>query len=149
MNEIQAALRVVLANTFVMYFKTHSYHWNVEGVLFSLYHDFFGDLYSELHGAVDDIAEHIRKVDGYAPISISNLLDAGTLPEDMVKPVDVRGMLNNLLTANDEVMESLNKSFAVAESIGNQGLMDFLAGRIDTHSKHRWVIRSSLVGIGA
>jgi len=46
MNEIQAALRVVLANTFVMYFKTHSYHWNVEGVLFSLYHDFFGDLYS-------------------------------------------------------------------------------------------------------
>jgi len=67
----------------------------------------------------------------------------------MVKPVDVRGMLNNLLTANDEVMESLNKSFAVAESIGNQGLMDFLAGRIDTHSKHRWVIRSSLVGIGA
>jgi DNA-binding ferritin-like protein len=30
----------------------------------------------------------------------------------------------------------------LAEQFDKQGLMDFLAGRIDTHSKHAWMLRS-------
>ena len=49
MNELQAALKIALANTFVSYFKAHSYHWNVEGIDFSQYHSFFGDFYEDMH----------------------------------------------------------------------------------------------------
>jgi starvation-inducible DNA-binding protein len=45
MDELQTALKKVLANTFVMYFKTHTYHWNVEGMFFPQLHEFFGNLY--------------------------------------------------------------------------------------------------------
>ena len=32
MEQLTAALHIALANTFTMYFKTHSYHWNVEEI---------------------------------------------------------------------------------------------------------------------
>ena len=38
MEQLTAALHIALANTFVMYFKTHSYHWNIEGPDFTQYH---------------------------------------------------------------------------------------------------------------
>lgn len=148
MNELQAVMQIVLANTFTMYFKAHTYHWNVEGMFFSQYHDFFGDLYEELYGAIDPTAEEIRALDAYAPISIVDMMKSSTLSEDEVKPANIRLMLSNLLAANSAVVESLNKAFGVAQTMGNQGLMDFLAGRLDVHNKHAWMLRSSLKNIG-
>lgn len=147
MNELQATLKIAMANTFIMYFKSHSYHWNVEGMLFSQFHDFFGDLYDELYGAVDPIAEHIRAIDGYAPISAMDLITSGTISEDVTKPESIPAMVANLLAANDETIKSLNKAFMLAA--GNNGLQNFLADRLDIHAKHGWQLKSTLKSIGA
>ena len=148
MNELQAALTIALANTYTMYFKAHSYHWNVEGMFFPQFHDFFGDLYNELYGSVDDLAERIRTIDGYAPISLANLLRYATVREDDTKPTNIRVMVVNLLAACGETHASLNKAFALAEAENNQGLMDYLAGRLDAHNKHAWLLNSILKNIG-
>jgi len=144
MNELEAALRISLGNTFTMYFKAHSYHWNVEGMLFSQYHDFFSDLYEELFDSVDTYAEQLRALDVYAPISIAALYDNKTVEEDIEKPDDITGMLENLQTANNQVIETLNKLFDLATNANEQGLADFAAGRIDVHKKHGWMLRASL-----
>jgi len=82
MDQLKAALNVLLADMFVMYFKAHSYHWNVEGMFFSQYHAFFGELYEELHDAIDPTAEHIRTcTDGYAPISMMEMYNYKTSTE--------------------------------------------------------------------
>jgi len=60
MDELIDQMKVVLADTFAMYLKAHMFHWNVTGPNFPQLHEFFGDLYEELHGAVDPIAEQIR-----------------------------------------------------------------------------------------
>jgi starvation-inducible DNA-binding protein len=143
MNELQATIKVVLANTFVMYFKAHAYHWNVKGINFSQYHDFFGDLYEELFAAVDTAAEEMRAHDALAPHSISNLYDAKTIMEDSLPPSDISTMIGNLISANDEVIVSLNKLFSVASAANEQGLADFAAGRLDVHKKHGWMLKSS------
>ena len=57
MDKLIASLKVVLGNTFIMYFKSHSYHWNVEGHHFRQFHDFFGEIYDDVYGAVDPLAE--------------------------------------------------------------------------------------------
>ena len=144
MNELEAALRISLGNTFTMYFKAHSYHWNVEGMFFSQYHDFFSDLYEELFDSVDTYAEQLRALDVYAPISIAALYDNKTVEEDIEKPDDITGMLENLQTANNQVIETLNKLFDLATNANEQGLADFAAGRIDVHKKHGWMLRASL-----
>ena len=148
MDELKLSLKVLLANTFFMYYKAHAYHWNVEGVHFSQYHDFFGDLYEEVYGAIDPTAEELRALDDYAPISIEELYNFKTIKEDTTRPETLTAMLTNLQAANDEVMASLNNLFKKASTANEQGLADFAAGRIDVHKKHGWMIRASLKKVG-
>jgi starvation-inducible DNA-binding protein len=148
MEELIAATRVSLANTFIMYFKTQAFHWNIEGIEFSQYHDFFADIYEDVYGAVDPLAENLRKLDAYAPISLMEMYGYKTLEEESTQVVLLKDMLTALQAANDKVIESLNKVFELATANKEQGLANFAADRIDSHKKHGWQIRSSLKKIG-
>lgn len=148
MDELIASTRVLLANTFVMYFKAHTFHWNIEGMHFSQYHDFFGNIYEDVYGAIDPTAEEMRALDAYAPISLMELYNDKTIQEETTRLVFIRDMLSSLQTANEKVIESLNKVFDIATREKKQGIADFVAGRIDVHNKHAWMIRSSLKEIG-
>ena len=148
MSELSAALKVLLANQTFMYYKIASYHWNVEGINFSQYHKFFGKMYEEIQDSIDDIAENIRKVDDYAPISLSELYNYKTVEENTTRVELIRDQLATIIVDNDKVIESLNKVFAVASANNEQGLADFAATRIDTHKKHAWMLKASAKNIG-
>ena len=146
MDELIASLHISLANTFVMYFKAHSYHWNVEGKDFAQYHGFLDDLYNELHDAVDPLSERIRVLGQYSPHSLKDMLESSTIEEDSDKPATPEEMFQNLLDANSKVSDSLNKLFELATKEKKQGIADFAAGRLDVHDKHAWFLRSILKG---
>ena len=146
MEELVLSMRKCLANTFVAYFKAHTFHWNVEGIHFPTYHDFFGDLYEDLHGAVDPIAEEIRALGAYAPTGLNELYADATIADSNLKGDSVKEMLSVLLMDNNAILECLNRSFALATAANAQGLADFLAGRIDIHKKHGWMLSASLRG---
>lgn len=148
MNELLMALRIVLANKFVMYFKAHSYHWNVESDRFAMLHDFFGDIYADVHGSIDEVAERIRIIGAYAPISLMELYNYKMIDEDSVKPASCTEMVANLVDANSKVIDSLNKLFEIAEAQGEHGIADFVAGRIDTHKKHAWMLKAHIKSSG-
>lgn len=148
MNELTAAMRIVLANTFVMYFRAHSYHWNTEGIEFSQYHDFFGDLYNELFDAADPIAEQIRALDAYAPISLMEMYNYKTIEEDTTRQILLSDMLSKLQESNNKVLESLNKAYDSANASKELGLANFLQDRMDVHKKHGWMLRASAKNIG-
>jgi len=148
MNELIAAVRLALGNTFFMYYKTHAYHWNVEGIEFSQYHDFFGELYEDIYGAVDPTAENLRKLGVYAPISIMELYNYKTVTEDSVMPVLLVDMLSNLIAANNETFNAFSKVFDLATAQKEQGLANFAADRMDQHRKHGWMLKASLKKIG-
>lgn len=145
MNELSAALKIVLSNTFLMYQKAQIYHWNVEGPMFAQYHEFFADIYEELLPAIDIAAEQMRALDTYAPFNILDMIHSGTIEEDPAHIIKVSQMLNNLLRDNEEVIKSLDKAFSLAEQENKQGLLDFLAGRLDAHAKHNWMIKAHTV----
>ena len=142
MNQLQASLQICFSNTFLMYYKAHTYHWNVEGKMFAQYHQFFSDIYTDLFGAIDPLAEHIRVIEGYAPVSLSELVSNSTIREDVERLSTVSDMLRSLQESNDLTLASLNKTFELA--VGNNGLQNFLADRIDIHAKHGWMLKSSL-----
>ena len=146
MEKLIASLHIALANTFVMYFKSHSYHWNVEGSDFTQYHAFLSDLYDDLYDAVDPLSENIRKLGQYSPHSLKDLLGSTTITEDSDKPDTPRAMFTNLLDANQKTIDSLNKVFELANSSKKQGLCNFIADRLDTHDKHAWFLKSLLKG---
>jgi starvation-inducible DNA-binding protein len=141
METLIEMMRKVLADTFAMYLKAHNYHWNVEGSNFPQYHDFFGNLYQELHGAVDPIAEEIRALDAYVPGSLSRFLELTEIEDELSIPNGVE-MARRLMVDNQKVIMTLDIAFKLADELDQQGLADFIAGRLDAHKKHGWMLRS-------
>lgn len=133
----------VLADTFVMYLKAHSFHWNVEGSDFSQYHDFFGGIYEEVYGAVDPTAEQIRALDGYAAGTLTRYMSLTSIKETITVP-PARDMLHDLQNANDKVLETIKEAQLNADRQGEIGLSNFLQDRYDAHKKHGWMIRATL-----
>lgn len=133
--------KVVLADTFVMYMKAHSYHWNVIGPDFPQLHDFFGKMYEELHDAIDPLAEHIRALDAFAPATLLRMSELSTIKEDEKIPTP-QNMIANLLEANDKVMNSLVEARNKADVLEMYGYVNFLEDRITAHSKHRWMLKA-------
>lgn len=141
MSDLGNKLKVVLADSFVFYLKAHNYHWNVEGPSFSDYHAFFGELYAEVWGAVDLVAEHIRTLDEYAPGSfkrfseLSNIEDELNIPNAMI-------MFKRLEEDNEKILVSLKAAHKAAEAADKRGIVNFLEDRIDIHEKHGWMLRA-------
>ena len=140
-EELIIAVKKVLADTFVMYYKAHSYHWNVEGSNFPQYHSFLNDLYEEIFGAVDTIAEHIRQIDGYTPTSLTELKSYSMISEDE-DVVSAMSMMNRLIDANNLVLASLMMAYQAAEQATEIGLSNFLQDRVAAHQKHGWMLKS-------
>jgi starvation-inducible DNA-binding protein len=99
-DELIEKSKKCLGNTFVYYMKAHSYHWNVIGPDFPQLHDFFGDLYAELQGSIDDIAEQIRAIDSFAPSTLGRMIELADIQEDEKIPQPTK-MVTNLLDANN------------------------------------------------
>jgi len=134
-------LKATLADTFVLYFKAHSYHWNVEGSDFAQYHDFIGDFYTDVFGSVDSIAELIRTMDAYAPTSLARLQAMTQMDEEENIP-SAKEMLVRLRQDNDKYLAQLVKTYNEAETASEFGVSNHIQDRIQAHEKHAWMLRS-------
>ena len=132
----------VLANTFVLYMKAHSYHWNVIGSDFPQLHKFFGKLYEELHDAVDVLAEQLRQLDSFAPATLSRMVELSTIEEDEKIPT-AANMINNLITANEKVIDSIKDCYKMAEQLEMYAHSNILQDRLSAHVKHNWMLKAT------
>lgn len=141
------SLRRVLADTFVLYFKTHSFHWNVEGPHFKSLHELFETQYNELWAATDVIAERIRTLDSYAPVSWSEMVKFASLQETGQMP-DAAAMIDSLANDNGAIVEkTLYPALHAAQAAGDEATIGLIIDRIDIHEKTTWMLRSSAKGM--
>lgn len=56
-------LNTLLASYQVFQMNAKGFHWNIKGNQFFELHQVYGDLYTDLEGIIDMIAEHIRTFD--------------------------------------------------------------------------------------
>lgn len=140
-RELAEALSVVFSSTFGMYFKAHSYHWNVTGPDFAQYHSFFGDLYEELWAATDVIAESIRTIDEFAPMGLMEVCEQANHSQNGIVP-DSEEMMKDLYMTNLKLRQALVIAYNVAENVKNFGVSNMLQARIETHDKHGWMLKS-------
>lgn len=142
MKDLIKSLKTLMSDVVTFYFMAHGYHWNVEGQDFSQYHSLFGDIYEDVYTSIDLIAENIRKLDDYAPFSLQKYLDLRTIEFKDVDPTP-KAMANSLMKANKVLLERLNECFKEADKADQQGIADFISGRIDMHMKWEWQLRAS------
>ncbi|MDF1778127.1 MAG: DNA starvation/stationary phase protection protein [Rhizobiaceae bacterium] len=137
------ALSNVLANTYVLYLKTHNYHWNVEGSNFRSLHLMFEEQYQEMWTALDEIAERIRALGEYAPGTYEKFVELATIKENQDIPV-AKDMLAELLADNEKIIAIIVEAIKVAQDAGDESSADQLIGRQTAHEKAAWMMRSTL-----
>jgi len=137
------ALSRLLADSYTLYLKTHNYHWNVTGPMFTTLHTLFETEYTDLALAVDEIAERIRAVGARAPGSYSEFTQLASVKEDTSSP-DAKDMIRNLVADQQTVVEGAKKVMQAAEAIGDQATADLGVRRIEVHEKNAWMLRSHL-----
>lgn len=143
MEEITNPLKVAFADTYAFYVKAQNYHWNVEGPLFPMYHEFFGNIYEEVGGAIDRFAEQIRAAGAYAPGAFSRFAELSNI-EDEVLVIGALQMVGTLYTDNMKVYASLKLARDMADKYEDNGLVNFLEERLDAHKKHDWMLRVTM-----
>jgi starvation-inducible DNA-binding protein len=143
-EKIADALAHVLADTYILYLKTHAYHWNVTGRYFSSLHLLFETQYNELHNAADTIAERIRALGVFAPASYGAFAKLASIKEDNDTVPAAMTMVRNLANGHEALGRTLRSAFKTAEAGGDQASMDMLIGRMEAGDKAAWMLRSHL-----
>lgn len=142
MEPLISSLKVALASVFALYIKTHGYHWNVEGSDFPQLHAFFGEQYEEIYESIDPLAEHIRALDAYAPMAMERFIELSRVKSELGRKSSTE-MVAQLLTDHEIVIAVLATAAKEAQARNKQGLLNFLAARIEQHEKYRWQLRAT------
>jgi starvation-inducible DNA-binding protein len=137
------SLKKLLANSYAFTIKAQHFHWNVEGPNFPQYHEFFGDLYSEVYASIDKTAEYIRTLDSYTPGSLERFAELSEIKgQTMIPRAEL--MFAELLQDNQIVLHCLNECMDHAKNENNYGIENYIAERMDAHNKHGWMLKATL-----
>ena len=140
---IAKQLSKLLADTYSLYLKTHSFHWNVTGPHFNSLHTMFETQYNELWLAADEVAERIRTLDVFAPGSYSQFGKLTAIKEESGVP-DWKEMVEQLVTGHEIAATTSRAAIKVADEAGDESTADMLTGRLKAHEKTAWMLRSRL-----
>ena len=143
--QIAQGLGRVLADSTVLYAKTHGFHWNVTGPMFNTLHLMFMEQYTELWTALDEIAERIRALGHMAPFGGSTYRDLSTIPETNGVPPAL-AMVRELVEGHEAVALTIRSVFELADGANDQPTADLLTQRLQIHEKTAWMLRSLLEG---
>ncbi len=139
-----AAASRLLADSYTLYLKTHNYHWNVKGPMFTTLHTLFELEYTELALAVDEIAERIRALGHVAPGSYTAFAKLAKVKEAGESVPPAIQMIEDLAADQDLVVSTARDLFALASAANDQASADLATRRMLIHEKNAWMLRSHL-----
>ena len=129
---LAGGLQDLLNNVSAYYITAHQFHWNVTGPDFAEFHEFFGEVYEDAWNSLDPIAENIRKLNVMVDMEFGQPDECNGVSE----------MLKCLSDMNSSLIKQLKDLIDVADKEREQGILNFLADRLDTHQKYQWQLTS-------
>ncbi len=142
-KQITDGLSALLADSYMLYIKTHNFHWNVEGPMFNTLHTMFMDQYTELWNALDTLAERIRALGEYAPGSYKQFA-ALTSIEESDKVPKAEKMIQELIKGHETVIQTARKLLPICDEAHDDVTAGVLTDRLEIHEKTSWMLRSLL-----
>ena len=143
MDELIDRTNEVLADAYMIAFKTEFFHWNVVGPDFPQYHEYFGDFYDEVHGSIDTIAEFIRACDGI-PQNAPSMVKRTSSISEVTQTLPIDEMFADLLDDVNTAVKNLLTTMDIADKFRKHGLSNYLQERQAAFEKHAWMLKSLL-----
>jgi len=142
-EQIANQLSRLLADSYMVYLKTHNYHWNVTGEHFHSLHEQFEEQYTELAEAIDEIAERIRALGYRAPGTFKEFNELTSINEDTKQP-DALDMVRKLAEDNETILRTAREALEPCQEAADEATIDLITERLTVHSKTSWMLRSHL-----
>jgi starvation-inducible DNA-binding protein len=142
-EKIAHGLSRLLADTYVVYLKTHNFHWNVTGPMFNTLHLMFMTQYNELWLALDLIAERIRSLGLPAPATYAEFSKLASIKETPGVP-KAEQMLKLLVEGNEAIVKTARSMLPLTDKASDEPTTDLLTQRMQVSEKNAWMLRSML-----
>lgn len=143
-DAIAESLNALLADTAVLYQKTHAYHWNITGPQFPALHTLFETQYREMWAALDEIAERIRALGAFAPASGAAFVKLAEIKSADESPPSANDMVASLLADHETLIRRARIALEAASDAGDAASEDLLTARISIHEKTAWMLRATI-----
>ena len=139
----QAQLSKVFNDNFMAYWRSHVAHVNIMGRNFHSDHELLGGIYEELQGQIDIIAELLRSMGEFMPITLGDVI---AVSEILDTPVEgdsetLLGIVETDLMLLKGCYEELIK---VANEEGYDEIANYAQDRVLAIAKHLWMLNSTL-----
>lgn len=131
----------VLADTYRLIFKTHAYHWNVEGPLFYSVHNLTEEQYGDMFEAADELAERIRAVGHIAPHRMKTIMDTSVVSDPEALP-SAGDMCEDLASDHERIAHRFHALVDLAGGHDDPVTDDLATARSAFHEKAAWMLRA-------
>lgn len=142
LTRVVEGLQRLLADEVLLYLKTRNFHWNVEGPDFSELHKLFETQYEQLDVIMDEVAERIRIIGGYAAGSMAEFMQLTSLEEVAGGACNQVRMEESLLRDHENLARQLRSFADECGEVNDLGTQDFVTGVMQSHEKMAWMLRS-------
>jgi starvation-inducible DNA-binding protein len=142
-QKISQDLGGVLADHYLVYLKSQSYHWNVTGPHFFSLHNLFEKIYQDLAAAIDELAERIRALGAFAPGTFQEFNRHSEIQHGPGVPT-AELMLKDLSGALRQACRRCDAARAQAADAGDSASEDLLIRRIGALENWCWMLNSHL-----
>ncbi|EDP46337.1 Dps family protein [Rickettsiella grylli] len=144
-KKVAEGLINLLANNYVLYLKTHNFHWNVVGSMFQPLHSLFEEQYIDLWNAGDTIAERVRALGFRVPASYADFEKLSKIKEVVgTRPIKAKDMISQLVHDQEVMIRLARELLPEVEEVDDQVSVDLLSERMQVHEKNAWMLRSFL-----
>ena len=139
-RDISAALRGLLADTFVLYLKTKNFHWHMSGSHFRDYHLLLDEQGDQIFAMTDPIAERARKIGGTTLRSIGQIARTQRLADNDADFVEPQDMLAELRDDNLRLTSLMRQVHNTCDGHGDVATTSLLEVWIDETERRTWFL---------
>jgi starvation-inducible DNA-binding protein len=140
-QHLAQAVGKALSESYVLYTKTQSIHWNVVGPMFYALHKLTEEQYEDLADAIDELAERIRALDAPAPGSFGEFLELSAITE-MRGRKTAEEAVAMLCADHETAARTFREATRLATDCDDVVTADLLTERMAKHEKAAWMLRS-------
>src|SRR6201981_1735418 len=139
-EEISAAMNVLLADMFALYLKTKNFHWHVSGPHFRDYHLLLDKQADQIYATTDPIAERVRKLGGTTVRSIGHIGRLQRVSDNDAEFVTPLDMLSELREDNARLADRMRETHGVCDEYGDVATASLLEVWIDEAERRAWFL---------
>lgn len=133
-----------LRDSMHVYQQTLLVHWGLMGSKFYSIHKLTQEIYEDMQGGIDVIAEHIRSLDIATPKTVEDLIYSNMPGVPLENCFDQEAILRQLATNHNLLADRFQQLATMAETIDDQLTLDLGVERGRAHKKFQWLLKSNL-----